>query len=578
MTTSIIDDTTERRSDADASFARVAAPIAGVVSAGVAIAFGEIVSDLNAGVSSLVVATGEWFIDVVPGTVAEQGIEWFGTNDKVALVVGTLIILTFVAAGVGRAAYRNRIVGDVVYGAFGIFGAWVAARDPLSSDAPSVVVGLLAAALGAATLRFLLMQISTEPSADFHGRSAGKVESPVDPTASRRAFFGYAGGAAAIAATGVGLSRNLRGRSSAQKARDALLVVDAPSAATDLVPGVSTFDSIEGITPYVTPIANNKFYRIDTAITVPQVDPAGWRLNVGGMVDEPFELTFAEILAMDQVEDVVTLSCVSNEVGGDLVGTAVWTGVPLSVLLDRAGVHDGAEQVLARSVDNFSAGFPTETVYDGRSALLATKMNGEPLPLRHGFPARLVVAGLYGYVSAVKWVEELKLTTFDEQGYWMPRGWSQMGPIKIQSRIDVPGHRAEFAAAPQPIAGVAWAPVAGIESVEVAIVDSAYNEDWNEATLAEAVSDETWIQWRYDWDATPGEYIIKVRATNKSGEIQPIGLAAVSPTAPRATTPLPSTSSSPANSALDEVGEDLHLLGVTRRHVDHRHRALAPFL
>ncbi|MCH7790326.1 MAG: molybdopterin-dependent oxidoreductase, partial [Acidobacteria bacterium] len=333
----------------------------------------------------------------------------------------------------------------------------------------------------------------------------------------------------AIAATGVGLSRNLRGRSSAQKARDALLVVDAPSAATDLAPGVSTFDSIEGITPYVTPIANNKFYRIDTAITVPQVDPAGWRLNVGGMVDEPFELTFAEILAMDQVEDVVTLSCVSNEVGGDLVGTAVWTGVPLSVLLDRAGVHDGAEQVLARSVDNFSAGFPTETVYDGRSALLATKMNGEPLPLRHGFPARLVVAGLYGYVSAVKWVEELKLTTFDEQGYWMPRGWSQMGPIKIQSRIDVPGHRAEFAAAPQPIAGVAWAPVAGIESVEVAIVDSAYNEDWNEATLAEAVSDETWIQWRYDWDATPGEYIIKVRATNKSGEIQPIGPAAVSP-------------------------------------------------
>jgi DMSO/TMAO reductase YedYZ molybdopterin-dependent catalytic subunit len=528
MTTTLETKATEPH-DSDDDFARIAAPIAGVVSAGVAVAFGEFVSDLNEGVPSLVVATGEWFIDVVPGTVAEQGIEWFGTSDKVALVIGTLIILSFVAAAVGRAAYANRKVGDVAYGIFGLFGAWVAARDPLSSNVPSFVVGLLAAVLGAATLRFLLGKISTESPAHASDHSGAVAESPVNPTPNRRSFFGYAGGAAAVAATGVGLGRVLRGRSGAQKARDALLVETPPVASPELAPGIATFDSIEGITPYVVPTANDNFYRIDTAITIPQVDPSGWGLTIGGMVDEPFELTFDEILAMDQVTEAVTLSCVSNEVGGDLVGNAVWTGVPLSVLLDRAGVQDGAEQVLARSVDNFTAGFPTETVYDGRSALLATHMNGEPLPLRHGFPARLVVAGLYGYVSAVKWVEEIKLTTFDEQGYWMPRGWSQMGPIKIQSRIDVPGHRAEVAAGPQPIAGVAWAPVAGIERVEVAIGDSVDNEDWSEATLAEAVSDETWIQWRYDWDVSPGEYIIKVRATDKSGEIQPIGPAPVAP-------------------------------------------------
>ncbi len=515
---------------APAGLARIGAPVAGVVSAGAAVAFGEIVSDHNEGIPSLVIAAGEWFIDIVPGSVAEQGIEWFGTNDKLALVIGTLVILAAAAAWVGRAAWRNRLIGDLAYAAFGLFGAWLAAREPLSDSAPSFVVGLLAAVVGAVVLRFLLRRLDVAVTAEADSLAAAP-ESPTDPTADRRAFFTYAGGVALTAAGAVGISRSLRGQSAAQRARDELVAAtpEAASNPSELLDGVETFDEVEGITSYITPSTGSEFYRIDTALTVPQVDPAGWKLSITGMVDDPYEIAYDELLAMEQNDEAVTLSCVSNEVGGGLVGTAVWTGVPLSEILDRASVQDGAEQVMGRSVDNFTAGFPTDVVYDGRSALLVTRMNGEPLPIRHGFPARLVVAGLYGYVSAVKWLDEIKLTTFDELGYWMPRGWSQFGPMKIQSRIDVPRHRDEVAAGRHAIAGVAWAPVDGVAQVQLAIGNDEISDDWVDAKLAEAVSDETWVQWLYEWDAEPGEYIVRVRAINKNGTEQPVGPAPVAP-------------------------------------------------
>ena len=279
-------------------------------------------------------------------------------------------------------------------------------------------------------------------------------------------------------------------------------------------------DEVSGISPYITPITpRDEFYRIDTALRIPQVDPSAWRLRFTGLVDSPYELTFDDILAMDLSDHVITLSCVSNPVGGQLVGNAVWTGVPLAALLERAGAKRHANQVVGRSVDDFTAGFPTGLVHDGRNAILAIGMNNELLPLAHGFPARLVVAGLYGYVSAVKWLDEIHLTTWDGfDGYWVPRGWSKRGPMKTQSRIDLPRNNARVRVDEQTsIAGIAWAPTRGIERVETRIDDG----DWLPCRLGQALGDESWVQWHRPWtpDRT-GQHRIQVRATDGTGTTQ----------------------------------------------------------
>nr|MBA2294653.1 molybdopterin-dependent oxidoreductase [Actinomycetota bacterium] len=282
--------------------------------------------------------------------------------------------------------------------------------------------------------------------------------------------------------------------------------IPRPARRAPAAPAGAALD-IPGLTPLYVP--NDDFYRIDTALIVPQVDPDDWSLEVKGMVERPFTLTYAELLALPQIEADVTLSCVSNEIGGDLAGNARWQGVLLADLLQRAGVRSGATQVLGRSVDGFTAGFPTEVALDGRDAMVAIAMNGVPLPASHGFPARLVVPGLYGYVSATKWLAAIELTRFDEvDGYWIPRGWSKEGPIKTQSRIDV--------ASREVIAGVAWAPTRGIERVEVRVDE----RPWQEATLAAPLNDDTWRQWFMPWDATPGQYVIAVRATDGTGATQ----------------------------------------------------------
>jgi DMSO/TMAO reductase YedYZ molybdopterin-dependent catalytic subunit len=272
---------------------------------------------------------------------------------------------------------------------------------------------------------------------------------------------------------------------------------------------------VPGADPFITP--NADFYRIDTALSVPQVDPDDWTLTVTGRVERELTLSFSELLDRPMVEVDITLACVSNEVGGKLVGTARWLGCRLDDLLDEAGIDPSADQVVGRSVDGFTAGFPT-ALLDGRDALVAVGMNGEPLPTRHGFPARLVVPGLYGYVSATKWLSEIELTRFDEfEGYWIPRGWSVEGPIKTQSRIDTPvvGQRLD-AGRPAPVAGVAWAPTVGIDRVEVQIDDG----EWQEAELGERHTDTTWRQWRLPWVPEAGEHRIRVRATDGTGETQ----------------------------------------------------------
>ena len=492
--------------------------LTGVIAAGVALAIGELISGFTATVPSLVIAVGELFVDKAPGAVVESGIQAAGTNDKPILLFTIVIASLLVGALIGREALTNRRRSDIGFLAFGLFGAWAAQRNPFSSTGWAIVAALAAAAAGALTVRVAL-GIASMPqvSTDVDGVA------PADSFPARRAFLGLTG-AAAVAAVGVStLGRSLRNDRSVEAVRQQVSLPPAGGAtasgaiATTGVVAKATpaaaLDAVPSISSYITP--SKTFYRIDNALVVPQVDPKKWKLAIGGLVDRPFELTYDDILAMDLVEKTVTLSCVSNPVGDKYVGNAVWRGVPLTTLLERAGVQPAGKQIVGISVDDFDASFPTELAYDGRTALLAVGMNGEPLPVIHGFPARLVVAGLYGYVSAVKWLQEIRLVDDDYEAYWIPRGWSKLGPIKTQSRIDVP-RSSKVAAGNIAIGGVAWAPGKGIAKVEVQID----NGEWQSCTVGGATSDETWVQWKLDWDAKPGKHTIRVRATDKTGYTQ----------------------------------------------------------
>jgi DMSO/TMAO reductase YedYZ molybdopterin-dependent catalytic subunit len=272
---------------------------------------------------------------------------------------------------------------------------------------------------------------------------------------------------------------------------------------------------VGAVTPVVTP--NRSFYRIDTALLIPRVALEAWRLGVTGMVDRPLTLTYQELAAMDQVEADVTISCVSNAIGGHLVGNARWQGVRLADILRQAGVQSAATQVVGRSIDGWTGGFPTALALDGRAALVALGMNGSPLPLAHGFPAWLVVPGLYGYVSATKWLHRIELTTLEAfDGYWVPRGWAKDGPIKTSSRIDVPRPDATVRAGRVAVAGVAWAPHRAVAMVEVAVDGGA----WSVARLAEALGPDSWRQWLFDWEAVAGTHDLRVRATDGNGDLQ----------------------------------------------------------
>jgi len=492
--------------------------LTGFVAAGVALAIGELISGFTATVPSLVIAVGELFVDKAPGAVVESGIQAAGTNDKPILLFTIVVASLLVGALIGREALTNRRRSDIGFFAFGLFGAWAAQRNPFSSTGWAIVAALAAAAAGALTVRVALGIASIpQVSTDVDGVA------PADSFPARRAFLGLTG-AAAVAAVGVStLGRSLRNDRSVEAVRQQVSLPPAGGAtasgafATTGVVAKATpataLDAVPSISSYITP--SKTFYRIDNALVVPQVDPKKWKLAIGGLVDRPFELTYDDILAMDLVEKTVTLSCVSNPVGDKYVGNAVWRGVPLTTLLERAGVQPAGKQIVGISVDDFDASFPTELAYDGRTALLAVGMNGEPLPVIHGFPARLVVAGLYGYVSAVKWLQEIRLVDDDYEAYWIPRGWSKLGPIKTQSRIDVP-RSSKVAAGNIAIGGVAWSPGKGIAKVEVQID----NGEWQSCTVGGATSDETWVQWKLDWDAKPGKHTIRVRATDKTGYTQ----------------------------------------------------------
>ncbi|MEQ8718805.1 MAG: molybdopterin-dependent oxidoreductase [Acidimicrobiales bacterium] len=492
---------------------RPLAAVAGILGAGVALSVGELFSGFSESVPSLVVGVAEAVVDSknVPTWVRRWSIDTLGTSQKPALIAGVTVVSVLLGAVVGILARKpaRRWIVPVVFALFALIGAIASSDNPLISDGWAWTTAIVAAVAGAATLHLLLEALARRSPTwgDTKGIAAAVSE--------RRWFLGLAGGTALTALFASGLGSLLRGRGDVGAARQEVAARLGSSTDVASAPLPGSFDDLDGISTLVTP--NDDFYRIDTALSVPQVDPANWRLSITGMVEEPFEISFDELVAMDFVTEPVTLSCVSNEVGGRLVGNAVWQGVPLADLLDRAGVRDGATQVVGRSVDGWTAGFPTEVATDGRVAMVAVTMNGEPLPVKHGFPARLVVAGLYGYVSATKWLSEIELTTLEDfDGYWVPRGWSKFGPIKTQSRIDVPRNGRDLVAGAQPIAGVAWAPSRSVEKVEVQVDDGP----WREAELSEELSDNSWRQWMLAWDATPGDHRIRVRATDGDGDTQ----------------------------------------------------------
>jgi DMSO/TMAO reductase YedYZ molybdopterin-dependent catalytic subunit len=490
------------------------AAAAGVVGAGMALATGELFSGFSRSIPSLVIAVGDVFVDKTPGDATETAIRTLGTNDKPFLLTTIVVASLLIGAVIGLVGRDNWRKVAISLAGFALIGGWAAARVPGSSSLWGWTSAIFSGAVGAGVILGLLRALDNSAARARRSR----IDPP--PLTSRRAFLTYGSGAAVIALAGTGIGRAMRSNRSVSGARDAIATrgIDvANSTADTAVAQLDTLDSVTGVARYITPLeGDGRFYRIDTALELPQVNPASWKLKIDGLVDNPFEITYDELLAMPHEEHVITLSCVSNEVGGHLVGNAVWGGIPLRTLLERAKVQPAGVQIVGRSVDDFTAGFPTEIALDGRNAILALSMNGEPLPVRHGFPARLVVPGLYGYVSAVKWIKEIRLESEDYDGYWIPRGWSKLGPIKTMSRIDVPRDRARVAAGRVAVAGVAWSPIRGIAAVEVQFDDGP----WTAAKLGGAVSDETWLQWVYEWDATPGKHVIRVRATDKTGAPQ----------------------------------------------------------
>lgn len=459
--------------------------MAGVVAAAVALGAGELVAVVTGSGSAPVVAVGGWIVDHVPAGGKDLAIRLFGVHDKTALQLGTVIVLAAIAAVIGVLARRRFVLGVAGIALFGVIGAAAALSRP-HANAAWALPSLIGAGLAVLVLHRLL----------------GIVVIAAD---GRRRFLRTAGlglGGAVVASV---LGRMLSQRRGVAQARSEVRLPAPVSPAPPLPANAAS--------GYVTD--NADFYRIDTALIVPQVDPDTWKLRVYGMVDHEFTITYADLLAMPMVERYITLACVSNEVGGDLIGNARWLGVPVKDLLERAGPQPGADQVVSRSVDGWTCGSPTATLLDGRDALLAVGMNGEPLPIEHGFPVRMVVPGLYGYVSACKWISEWEVTTFAAfDAYWVPRGWSAQAVIKTESRIDTP--RGTKPAGPVVIAGVAWAQHRGIDKVEVRVDDGP----WQTAELLGVASVDTWRQWRLTWQATPGEHQLTVRATDRDGMVQ----------------------------------------------------------
>jgi DMSO/TMAO reductase YedYZ molybdopterin-dependent catalytic subunit len=547
---------------------RAAAGLGGVLAAGAGLGLGELTAAL-AGGTSPVVGVGTQLIDLAPGPAKDWAVKNLGTADKPILIGVVLLAVTifaFVAGGIGATRPRVAVALTVLLGLLAILAA-ATGRTLAANHFVQVLPGIITLLVATTGILLVLRSFggggrrkipATEGSkadgsgadgADTRGSGAAEpqaVGGPASNTAhsspsrtgdegagersgdaaapagfDRRKFLVTTMGLGVAGAGGLGASLVLP-EGVSEATRRGIRIPAAASRARAVPAGVSA--DVQGVSKFVTP--NPSFYRVDTLLTVPKVDPRTWELRIHGLVDRELRLSFADLLNRRLIERDITLTCVSNEVGGPYVGNARWIGVPIAELLREAGVRDGADAVKSTSVDGLTIGTPLKALTDGRDAILALGMNGEPLPFEHGFPVRMVVPGLYGYVSATKWIVDFEVTRFSEfSAYWTDRGWSVEAPIKTSSRIDVPKGFARIKPGPAVAAGVAWAQHRGITKVEVQVDDG----DWQPASLAAEDTIDTWRQWTFRWNATPGNHKLTVRATDADGQVQTADRAAPRP-------------------------------------------------
>jgi DMSO/TMAO reductase YedYZ molybdopterin-dependent catalytic subunit len=540
----------------------LAGALSGVLTAAVALGVAQLVAGITGPLGGPINAIGEVAINHTPIPVKEFAIAHFGSRDKDSLVTGILVVLIIAAAVAGALAVRRLWQGLAVLALFAAAGVAAAVSQPgaAGTDVLPTLAGMTAAAIALilltrsarAALRPSSQKVTdglpptggvlVTPELPAIGRPESSVPpgppakqeppasrelvpgpgrpSPEPPNgperlsgSSRRRFLITGAGVAVVAAAGGGAVQLLLGRFSVASSR-ARVRLPAPAVAARAVPAGAQL-RVSGLSPFFTP--NSQFYRVDTDLVVPQVAPESWTLRIDGMVRSPVEITFDELLRTPLTEADITLVCVSNVVGGPYAGNARWLGAPLATLLRRAGVRAGADQVLSTGTDGMTISTPLQAILDGRNALIAVGMNGQALPVEHGFPARMVVPGLYGYVSATKWLTRLTVTKFASQrAYWTQRGYAAQAPIKTESRIDVPKPLAQIPAGRVPVAGVAWAPHRGISAVEV----SVDNGPWHAARLPAADGIDTWRQWMWAWDAPPGLHSLRARATDGTGATQ----------------------------------------------------------
>ncbi|MFE9046000.1 sulfite oxidase [Streptomyces sp. NPDC007818] len=512
-------------------FRSVLGASAGLLAAFAALAVAALAAGLVRPAAGPVTVVGGAVIDRTPAAVKDFAIRTFGENDKTALRLGILAVLALIAVALGVLALSHRRAGSGGVLLFGAVGAAAALSRPDSAGLGDALPSIAGAVAGALALYVLASKAAPGPvpvRVPVPVPVPEPVPTPADADGrhdaerwNRRGFLTAAGVTVAASASAGALGTFLSGRKGqGAVASRANLMLPQPASPAPAVPAGARL-RIPGVTAFTTP--NSDFYRVDTALTVPKVDAGTWRLRVHGEgVTRPRTYTLDQLLARPLIERDITLTCVSNEVGGPYIGTARWLGVPLADLLEEAGVvppsrGGEADQLVARSVDGMTLGSPVEDLMDGRDAMLAVGMNGEPLPFDHGFPVRMLVPGLYGYVSACKWITDIELTTFDAyDAYWVKRAWARRAPVKTQSRIDTPKPFARPAAGTVVVAGVAWAQRRGITRVQIRVDDGP----WQEADLADQAGLDTWRQWSYRWNATPGGHTITVRATDGTGQVQ----------------------------------------------------------
>lgn len=477
------------------------AALIGVLAVAVALAVGHLVAGVVGPSASPFLAVGNTAIDLTPLQLKDFAVRTFGTYDKLVLLGGMALVLLGAAVVAGVLSRRSSLPGSILAGALGLLGVAAVLARPDSGQL-SVLAPIASLVAGIAVFRWL-------------HRAALSVREVPQEGGRRKLLIALGATAVGAGVAGV-LGQFLGNRIDVEGSRAAVGAIK-PSKPAPEIPVGADFSG-QGTPSFITP--NGDFYRVDTALSVPRLRAEDWSLRIHGMVDKELTLSYEDLRSRELVERTITMTCVSNEVGGPYVSTSNFTGVLLRDVLMEAGVKPGADQLFGTSSDGWTAGTPVDVVMEAeRGALLALGMNGEPLPVEHGFPVRMVVPGLYGYISATKWLVDLELTTFDaKQSYWIDRGWGRLGPIKPMSRIDTPKGLSRLTGGGKTtVSGVAWAQPKGVAKVEVRVDGGA----WQDATLSADVNDSSWRMWKVELDLPAGGHQVECRATDKSGFVQP---------------------------------------------------------